>query len=390
VGIAAVIAYLSERLAAAYLFQKEVLDKIRNLQQFQESVITNANVWISVLAPDGMTITVWNDAAETISGYKRGDVRGKKTVWRDLYPDKTYRQKVTREIKRVIGRDTYLENFETEIRCADGTQKTIVWNTRGIRDAAGTIQSYIAIGRDITEQKRAEEEIRLLNATLEQRVRDRTQELEQATETIRASLDEKVILLREIHHRVKNNLQIIISLLNLQSRYIEDEKTRQVIHESQNRIRAMALVHEKLYQSTDIGKIDLENYIRLLGDSLFQFYGMKGKGIFLNTQIQDVKVDINTAIPVGLIVNELFSNSLKHAFPDGRKGDISLAIHRQDHILTIVFKDNGVGIPQDFDWRNAKSLGLRLVISLVEQLQGTIELDQTTGTTFTIVVKEKE
>jgi len=152
----------------------------------------------------------------------------------------------------------------------------------------------------------------------------------------------------------------------------------------------MALVHEKLYLSTDIAKLDLENYIRFLGDSLFQFYGMKGKGIIFNTRIQDINVDIDTAIPIGLIVNELVSNSLKHAFPDGRRGEISIAIQRQDHTLTLIYRDDGVGIPDDLDWRNVKSLGLRLVISLVEQLQGTIELDRTAGTTFTIVVMEKE
>jgi two-component sensor histidine kinase len=152
----------------------------------------------------------------------------------------------------------------------------------------------------------------------------------------------------------------------------------------------MALVHEKLHQSTDIAHIDIDNYIQFLGNSLFQFYDRKGKGIILHTQIQDIKVGIDTTIPLGLIINELISNSLKHAFPDGIKGEISIAIKREDHTLTILFKDTGVGIPKDFDWRKAKSLGLRLVISLVEQLQGTIELDRTAGTAFTIIVKEKE
>jgi two-component sensor histidine kinase len=145
-----------------------------------------------------------------------------------------------------------------------------------------------------------------------------------------------------------------------------------------------------LYQSTDIATIDLDNYLRFLGKQLFQFYGVHGTGIILNTHIQDINLNINTAIPVGLIINELVSNSLKHAFPDGKKGEISLAIQRENAIITILFKDNGVGIPQDFDWRNAESLGLRLVIMLVEQHDGTIELDRSSGTMFTIIVKEKE
>ena len=151
----------------------------------------------------------------------------------------------------------------------------------------------------------------------------------------------------------------------------------------------MALVHEKLYQSNDLAKLDLNNYLKFLGDNLFQFLGMEGKGIKLTMDIRDISLTIDTTIPVGLIINELISNSLKHAFPDGRKGNITLAIHRHDNSLMILFKDDGVGIPEEFDWRNAKSLGLRLVISLVEQLQGTIEIDQTAGTAFNIVVKEK-
>jgi two-component sensor histidine kinase len=152
----------------------------------------------------------------------------------------------------------------------------------------------------------------------------------------------------------------------------------------------MAHVHEKLYQSEDISKINLDDYVRFLGNSLFQFYGMKGKGITFTTDIRDISLDINTAIPAGLMINELISNSLKYAFPVGRKGEISIAIKRENNSLSILFADTGVGIPSDFDWRTAKSLGLRLVISLVEQLDGTIELDRTEGTAFTIVVKEKE
>jgi PAS domain S-box-containing protein len=244
-------------------------------------------------------------------------------------------------------------------------------------------KALLGIIRDVTERNRVEEELRKYSEKLEEMVSERTEKLNK-------SLEEKEILLREVHHRVKNNLQIIISLLNLQSRYITDEKTLAAIRESQNRVKAMALVHEKLHQSTDISKINLDDYINFLANSLFRFYGMTGKGLKLTTDIQDIYLDINTTIPLGLITNELVSNSLKYAFPDGRKGGISIAIKRENHVLTVVFKDNGVGMPPDLDWRNAKSLGLRLVISLVEQLQGTIELHRAAGTTFTMVLQEKQ
>jgi two-component sensor histidine kinase len=274
----------------------------------------------------------------------------------------------------------------------------------GVRFEAGGQLYYMGIGIDITERKKTEALLKRFTEELEEKVRERTNQLQvmnldlekevgehaRAEEQIRASLDEKIILLREIHHRVKNNLQIIISLLNLQSRYIKDEKTRQALRESQNRVRAMSHVHEKLYQSPDITKIELDSYIRFLGDSLFQFYGMRGKGIILTTRIQDIHIGLETAIPIGLIVNELISNSLKHAFPEGRGGVISITIQRQDGMLAIGYSDNGVGMPEGFDWRNAGSLGLRLVILLVEQMDGTIERDPRAGTAFTIIVKEKE
>jgi PAS domain S-box-containing protein len=260
------------------------------------------------------------------------------------------------------GRTFSLETTEFH---KDGSTILMESTLKVMRDTDHRATGIIGVSRDVTERKHMEE-------------------------VVLASLQEKEILLKEIHHRVKNNLQIVISLLNLQSRYINDEKSAQVIKESQTRIRAMALVHEKLYQSATIAKINLDDYVRFLGNSLFQFYGMNGKGITFTTTISEVSLGINTAIPIGLMVNELISNSLKYAFPAGRRGEISIAIDLKDHLLSIVYKDNGVGIPADFDWRNAKSLGLRLIISLVEQLNGTIELDRTAGTAFMIVVTEKE
>jgi two-component sensor histidine kinase len=242
--------------------------------------------------------------------------------------------------------------------------------------------------REIHERKIIERtaEISDINQKLVAEIAIRADTEKQLIQTI----GDRELLLREVHHRVKNNLQIIISLLNLQSRYLKDEATLSAFRDSQNRIKAMALVHEKLYQSTDISRITLDDYIRFLGNNLFKFFGIKGNDITLTMDIQHISLAINTAIPVGLMINELISNSLKHACPGGRKGEISIAINRENNSLSILFRDTGVGIPQDLDWQNAKSLGLRLVVSLVEQLQGTIELDRTAGTAFKIVVKEKE
>jgi two-component sensor histidine kinase len=151
----------------------------------------------------------------------------------------------------------------------------------------------------------------------------------------------------------------------------------------------MALVHEKLYRAEDIAHIDLNDYIRFLGTGLFQFYDAKSRGIRFLPDIGDIQVDINAAIPLGLIINELISNSLKYAFPDGRRGEVTIRVQRENDTLAIRYRDDGIGMPPDLEWRNTPSLGLRLVTTLVDQMSGTIELEQGSGVAFTIVVREK-
>jgi len=297
------------------------------------------------------------------------------------------------------------ESFDIELPFTSNRGRhrwTRVWG-RAVK-AGDVVVTLTGTFQDITGRKAAEEALRAFGGDLDRRVAEHTTDNTDenanlmseikirlnAERQLEKTVGEKEVLIREVHHRVKNNLQIIISLLNLQSRYIKDATTLSAFRESQNRVRAMALVHEKLYQSGDLKNIDFGNYIRFLGTNLFQFFGMSGKGVTLSMDIQEIFLAIDTAIPIGLMINELISNSLKYAFPEGRTGDISLTIHRQDHTLIILFRDNGVGIPKEFDWRNAESLGLRLVITLVDQLDGTIELDRNSGTAFTIVVKEKE
>ncbi|MDO9035100.1 MAG: PAS domain S-box protein, partial [Methanoregula sp.] len=240
----------------------------------------------------------------------------------------------------------------------------------------------VGVFRDITERRQAEELKKHFTEELELQVKSRTQDLE-------TSLDEKIVLLREIHHRVKNNLQIIISLVNLQMRKIEDPQLKQVMTETKNRVRAMSLVHEKLYQSENFSRIDFADYTRFLATQLISYYGTDFRRVQLDFAMREIMVDINTAVPLGLLINELISNALKHAFLQGREGTISISGGSDGDLITLVVRDNGIGIPPDLDWKNTTSLGMRLVTSLVDQIDGTITLDRNQGTAFTITVRRK-
>ena len=216
-----------------------------------------------------------------------------------------------------------------------------------------------AVVRDITDRKRDED-------------------------GIKASLAEKEVLLKEIHHRVKNNLQVISSLLKLQSRYIQDSRVSEMLKESQNRVRSMALVHEQLYQSKDLSNIDFAEYIQNLAHNLFQAYEIHAQGIKLQTNIAQCSLNIDTAVPCGLIINELVTNALKYAFTGQVKGKINIDFTLDNRVCVLTVSDSGIGFPQDLDYRKARTLGLRLVGSLVKQIRGKIELLATAGTTFKI------
>ncbi len=215
-------------------------------------------------------------------------------------------------------------------------------------------------------------------------------ERKKAEKKIQESLEEKEMLLKEIHHRVKNNLMIISSLLNLESRYIKDKASRNIFKESQNRARAMALIHEKLYQSTDLKRIDFGYYIRSLATELFHTYNTDPSYIKLKINVEDIFLDINTSIPLGLIVNELITNSLKYAFPDGKMGEINVDFHPHYGQYELTVKDNGIGFPGDIDFENTDSLGLQIVNSLTGQIDGKIQLNNSQGTEFKINFKELE
>ena len=201
------------------------------------------------------------------------------------------------------------------------------------------------------------------------------------------SLNEKNILIREIHHRVKNNLQIISSLLNLQSKYIDDDEILTIFSESQNRIKSMALIHEKLYHSNDFSKVDFSSYIKTIARQLVSSINPK---VAVNIKCDDISMTIEQAIPCGLIINELITNSLKYAFPNNRYGKILITIEETNSEYILVIEDNGIGFPQKINFRTTETLGMQLVVILTEQLSGKIEMKINNGTIFTISIPKRK
>ncbi|MGH8058481.1 MAG: sensor histidine kinase, partial [Candidatus Entotheonellia bacterium] len=203
---------------------------------------------------------------------------------------------------------------------------------------------------------------------------------------LQASLAEKEVLLKEVHHRVKNNLQVVSSLLSLQAGVIQDPHAREVFKDSQRRVRAMALVHEKLYQSKNLAQIDFGAYIHTLVAQLYQLYRVPAQCVTFHITAEAVMLRIETAIPCGLILQELLSNCLKYAFLAGRTGEVHVVLRREPpERYTLVVHDTGVGFPEGVDFHHTQSLGLQLVNLLTEQLDGTIALERGTGTTVTLI-----
>jgi two-component sensor histidine kinase len=245
-----------------------------------------------------------------------------------------------------------------------------------------------------------------LNRELEVKVKERTKDLAEinkdlereiterrlAEERITESLREKETLLRELYHRTRNNMQVISNLIDLQALSINDKKIVELFKETQSRIKSMALVHEKLYQSKDLSNVNLKDYINELANTLLTSYQISRDTIVLKLDIDNISVSIDAAIPSGLIVNELMSNSLKYAFPGGRQGEISIILHKNEKgEIELYFSDKGIGFPKGFDINNPKSLGLKLVKNLTEkQLEGKVELRTNQRTEFLIKFKEPQ
>ncbi|NQE32721.1 PAS domain S-box protein [Microcoleus asticus] len=269
-------------------------------------------------------------------------------------------------LEEAMGRVLQGESTNTEYRIfrPDGTMRWVCDRAFPIYDESGKIYRIAGIGEDISDRKLTEARIQ-------------------------AALREKEVLLKEIHHRVKNNMQVISSLLQLQAQYIEDEAMLTLFEESQTRIHSMALIHEQLYQSEHLDRIDLPPYVENLVANLYQSFGCGNTAIQFNLNVDRICLNIETAIPCGLIINELVSNSLKYAFPPRLGGEISIKFFKDSNQqFNLTIQDNGRGFPENFDVENTETLGLQLVKMLAYQLEASIAIDSQCGTCYNLIFKE--
>ena len=313
-----------------------------------EDIVASMSNLLFLVKDDG-TISRVNHAALGLLGYSNNELADQPL--KNVFADSHWIHVLQKRLNDSAEPDV-ITNEETTLKTKDGRTIPILFSISVIRDKDGNNLGMVCVASDLTDRKRAEKAQR------------------------------KEILLKEIHHRVKNNMQIIYSLLNLQSKYLKDERDLEMIRESQNRIRSMALVHEKLYRSEDLEHIDFREYITDVVHRLVRTYGTD---VALTMEVDNVSLGADAAVPCGLIINELVSNALKHAFPD-KKGEVTVAFHAVEGTIELRVKDNGIGLPEDVDFRAADTLGLRLVTLLAEdQLNGEITLTRYKGTEFRII-----
>ncbi|MBI5679791.1 MAG: PAS domain S-box protein [Methanobacterium sp.] len=345
--------------------RKKAEEALKESEAYYKTIFGNTGT-ATVIIEEDTTISLVNSEFESLSGYFKEEVEGKMR-WMDFVVDKEDIKRMEK-YNKVFKPEDVPRNYEFKFFNKIGEVKDVFITVALI---PGTKKRLVSL-LDITERK-------------------------QSRIVLKKSLKEKELLLREVHHRVKNNLQIMSSLLNLQSGNIEDESVVEIFKDSQARIKSMALIHGKLYQSENLVSINFGEYIRSLVLNLLGTYASYG-GITPKIETSDILFDIDTAIPCGLIVNELVMNSIKHAFPSltedksasipKEEYEIHIELYREKDHFKLIVGDNGMGIPEDLDISKAETLGLQLVDNLVSQLDGEIEINRINGTEFTITFKE--
>jgi len=340
--------------------RKKAEEALLKSETFYRAIFENTGTATIIVGVDTI-ISMANKRCEALSGYPVEEIENKLSFMDFVHPEDQQRILEYHKMRR-SGDVNIPDEYEFRLLDKDGEERQIMLYASIIPSTTDSVVSLL----DITQRKTAENEVK-------------------------RSLNEKELLLREIHHRVKNNMQIISSLLNLQRSYIHDEEAANILQESQGRVKSMALIHEKLYQTSDLARINVEEYIQSLTMNLFHSYTVN-PGIKLSMDVSDLYFNIDTAVPLGLIINELVSNSLKYAFKDRDEGEIRISLLEtaEPGKYLLLIRDDGTGFPHELDFAESHSLGLQLVNTLVNQLDGEIEMITNGGTTFNIIIHEQK
>ena len=351
----------NERLMEEIDQRKLVEMNLRASEERYRTVVEDQTEIICRFLPD-WTLTFVNRAYCRYYGKQPEELIGKPIF--QLLPHQED-QRTIQHLKSLTPENPVIVS-EHQVLDANGDLRWQQWTDRAIFDESGRLVEFQSVARDITE-------------------------LKEAAKLLRESLTEKEVLLREIHHRVKNNLQVMASLLNLQSDYVENDAQLCIFRDAESRIWSMALVHETLYQSENLALIRVREYVETLTAELFTSYGHLAPGVNLDVDVEDVSFGIDTAVPLGLIINELVSNALKHAFPSSKPGAIRVRLRSVDEgRFELEVRDNGVGMPASPAREQEKSFGLHLVKALVRQINGELHLDRSAGAGFVVRFREVE
>lgn len=364
IGIAyAIIEYNLLKLTTA-VAAREITNKITDL--------------IILLDPDGKIIEI-NPQVEALLGFSISDLEGK--TWTYLIKNPEDISQIQNFLNQVNGKEDTSKKMEINIHTKDNDNIPFDSSLSFIQDKYGVI-GVVLIGRDLRQTKKLQYEIK-------EKVKAQ-QSAEIQEEKIKKSLQERDILLKEIHHRVKNNMQIISSLLNLQSEYLKDKTAITALKECQGRIMSMAMIHENLYRSNILTGIEFKEYVDHIIKNVFHTHNISFEKFKANIIAENIILNIDTAIPTGLIINELVTNSIKHAFPGRETGEITIQLEQEQDEYYLKVADNGIGISSKLDINNTSTLGLLLVNSLVSQLDGNLQVATDEGTAFHINFKKLE
>ena len=340
---------------------KKAEEELRLSEERHRAIYDQAYIGIARIAKMGRFLLV-NERLCSMLGYEADELY-KKTFYELGVPEEVeeslvdWDQLLSGKIKNFSREQTYVRK--------DGDVLSANVTVSLVRDSNENPNYFVAVFEDITERKEYESQLE-------------------------ESIKEKEVLLKEVHHRVKNNMQVISSILNLQSSYIDDETALAILRESQDRIKSMSFVHESLYQSKTLSEVNFSEYIQNIARNLFHSYGRPEGGLSLDFNLEEIFLNLDTSIPCGLIINEVVSNSLKYAFEGRRTGRINIDFSRlSDGRLKLIIGDDGIGLPANFDIENAESLGLQLVTTLITQIGGELDIVIKEGTKFNILFKEQ-